>query len=65
MKREGKIDLGSAKKASEEVADLVNDAARDVGYFMQKAPIFEYTLLNSGAESEIVEELDLLLKNSM
>jgi len=37
-----------AQRSAQQVTDLVNDAARDITFYMQKAPLFEYTLLNSG-----------------
>ena len=32
----------------DQVSAMVNDAAKDVTYYMTRAPLFEYTLLNSG-----------------
>lgn len=36
-----------AQKSAQIVSDLVNEAARDITFYMSKAPLFEYTLLNS------------------
>lgn len=52
-----------AKKSAKEVSDLVNEAAKDVTFYMQKAPLFEYTLLNSGREEDTLDELEQLLRN--
>jgi len=52
-----------AKRSAEEVGALVNDAARDITFYMQKAPLFEYTLLNSLSNSATAEELLDLLRN--
>ena len=30
-----------------QLSELVDEAARDVTFYMQRAPLFEYTLLNS------------------
>lgn len=38
----------SASKGAEKVSDLVNEAASDITFYMQKAPLFDFTLLNSG-----------------
>ena len=54
-----------AQRSATQVSDLVNEAARDITYYMQKAPLFEYTLLNLGKEDETVEELDQLLKETI
>ncbi len=54
-----------ASKSSEEVSELVNEAAKDITYYMSKAPLFEYALLNSGTEEETIDELDVLLKNTL
>lgn len=54
-----------ASKSSQEVSELVNEAARDITYYMSKAPLFEYALLNSGTEEETIDELDVLLKNTL
>ncbi len=48
---------GRADQAAEKVSDLVDEAARDITYYMQKAPLFEYTLLNLGSDEETLEEL--------
>jgi hypothetical protein len=32
---------------------------------MQKAPLFEYTLLNSGDEDQTLDELEQLLANTL
>lgn len=37
-----------AQKGGEEISQLVNEAASDITYYMRKAPLFEYALLNSG-----------------
>lgn len=37
-----------AAKSATEVSTLVNEAAGDITFYMQKAPLFEYTLLNYG-----------------
>jgi hypothetical protein len=40
---------GSVSESSaEEVVMMVNEAARDINYYMQKAPLFEFTILNDG-----------------
>jgi hypothetical protein len=48
MKASNRRVLATAQESAEQVSELVNDAARDVTFYMSKAPIFEYTLLNSG-----------------
>ena len=48
---------GRADEAAGKVSDLVDEAARDITYYMQKAPLFEYTLLNLGSDEETLEEL--------
>lgn len=50
-----------AKRSADEVSNLVDEAARDVSYYMQKSPMFLYTLLNTGSDSEAVQELEQLL----
>eukprot|EP01041_Mallomonas_annulata_P006793 gene6793-13755_t len=50
-----------AKRSADEVGRLVDEAAKDVSYYMRRAPIFQFTLLNTGADSEVVDELDRLL----
>lgn len=52
-----------AKISADEVSGLVSDAARDITYYMQKAPLFELTLLNSVSDDETAAELFVLLKN--
>ena len=47
----------SAEQATDKVSTLVNEAAQDITYYMQKAPLFEYTLLNLGSDQETFEEL--------
>ena len=37
-----------AKESASEISELVNEAARDVNFYMQKAPLFEFTILNDG-----------------
>lgn len=32
------------------VSELVNEAARDINFYMQKAPLFDFTILNSSPE---------------
>jgi hypothetical protein len=54
-----------ATKSAQLVSDLVNDAARDITFYMSKAPLFEYTLLNSGTEDETLDELEQLLANTL
>ena len=54
-----------AQKSAQQVSDLVNEAARDVTFYMQKAPLFEYTLLNSGDEDQTLDELEQLLANTL
>jgi hypothetical protein len=51
-----------AKKSADEVSRLVTDAARDITYYMQKAPLFEYTLLNL-EEQDTAQELQVLIEN--
>lgn len=69
-----KAELGSARvKASEkdvivknsaaQVGLLVNEAARDITFYMGKAPLFEYTLLNSVSDGVTADELLTLLQN--
>lgn len=50
-----------ARRSAEEVSGLVDEAARDVAYYMQKSPMFLYTLLNTGSDTETVQELEQLL----
>lgn len=52
-----------ADQAADQVSDLVNEAARDITYYMQKAPLFEYTLLNLGSDDETLAELEAITKN--
>jgi hypothetical protein len=52
-----------AQRSTGIVSDLVNDAAKDITFYMQKAPFFEYTLLNLGEENETVRELQGLLSS--
>ena len=54
-----------AQKSAQQVSDLVNEAARDVTFYMQKAPLFQYTLLNSGIEDQTLDELEQLLANTL
>ena len=63
--KQGKEKDALATKSAQIVSDLVNDAARDITFYMQKAPLFEYTLLNSGPEDETLDELEQLLVNSL
>lgn len=66
MKGEGNINRDElAQKSAQQVSDLVNEAARDVTFYMQKAPLFEYTLLNSGSEEQTLDELEQLLANTL
>ena len=66
MKGEGNINRDElAQKSAQQVSDLVNEAARDVTFYMQKAPLFEYTLLNSGSEDQTLDELEQLLANTL
>ena len=41
-----------------QVSVLVNEAARDINFYMQKAPLFDFTILNSspgyGSQTESV-----------
>ena len=39
----------SPSKGAERVSELVNEAASDITFYMQKAPLFDFTLLNSGS----------------
>ena len=55
----------SAQESAAQVSDLVNEAAQDVSFFMSKAPLFEYTLLNSGTEDETLDELEVLLSSAL
>ena len=41
-------EINLSEKSAEEVVLLVNEAARDINYYMQKAPFFEFTILNDG-----------------
>ena len=62
------MDVGrpaSAQESAAQVSDLVNEAAQDVSFFMSKAPLFEYTLLNSGTEEETLDELEVLLSTAL
>ena len=34
-------------KFNVKVTELVNEAARDINFYMQKAPFFDFTILNS------------------
>jgi hypothetical protein len=52
-----------AKRCADEVGLLVNEAARDITFYMSKAPLFEYTLLNSLSDAATAEELLDLLRN--
>jgi hypothetical protein len=52
-----------AKRSADEVGLLVNEAARDITFYMSKAPLFEYTLLNSLSDAATAEELLDLLRN--
>jgi hypothetical protein len=54
-----------AALAAEQVSDLVNEAAKDITYYMQKAPLFEYTLLNLGSDAETLLELEAIAKNQI
>lgn len=63
--KEGKDKNALASKSAQIVSDLVNEAARDITFYMSKAPLFEYTLLNSGSEDETLDELEQLLSNTL
>jgi len=63
--KQGKEKDALASKSAQAVSELVNTAAKDIGFYMAKAPLFEYTLLNTGAEEETVDELSQLLDNSL
>lgn len=54
-----------SERSAEEVVILVNEAARDINYYMQKAPLFEFTILNDGTVDEKVQELELVLGASL
>jgi hypothetical protein len=50
-----------AQVCAEKMFELVNEAARDVQFYMQRAPLFEFTLLNSESDEETAAEmLDIL-----
>lgn len=55
------ISFKERKKLTEEgvneVSDLVNEAARDVSYFMAQAPFFEFTILADGDYNDTVDEI--------
>ena len=40
--------LPTAGESVDRVSGLVNAAARDITFYMQKAPLFDFTLLNAG-----------------
>lgn len=63
MVRSSSSSAGRAGEAADQVSDLVNEAARDITYYMQKAPLFEYTLLNLGSDDETFAELEAIAKN--
>ena len=50
-----------AKMGADEVATLVNEAARDVSYFMAQAPFFEFTILADGDYDDTVDEISQIL----
>lgn len=41
-----------AQDSAEKVAELVNEAAKDIGFYMQKAPLFDFTILNADTASD-------------
>ena len=54
-------DTKLAQLCTEKMFELVNEAAKDVQFYMSRAPLFEYTLLNSESEDETAQEmLDIL-----
>ena len=46
-----------AKVAADEISNLVNDAAKDVTYFMAQAPFFEFTILADGDYDDTLDEI--------
>jgi hypothetical protein len=36
-----------AKSSAQQVSELVDEAAQDVTYYMSKAPLFDFTILNT------------------
>ena len=47
-----------------QVVDLVNEAAKDINFYMQKAPLFDYTIINTSDEYEnAIAELKDLFQN--
>jgi hypothetical protein len=62
MVRTSSSPAGRAGEAADQVSDLVNEAAKDITYYMQKAPLFEYTLLNLGSDDETFAELEAIVK---
>lgn len=46
-----------AKAGADEISNLVNEAAKDVSYFMAQAPLFEFTILADGDSDETVDEI--------
>ena len=52
------------EKGSAEVTRFVNDAARDINYYMQKAPLFEYTILAETSEEDALDEVESVVRAS-
>lgn len=50
----------AARECAGRVASLVDGAARDVTFYMQRAPLFEFTLLNDDDDETAAELLALL-----
>lgn len=53
-----------AQLCAAKMAELVNEAARDVQYYMQRAPMFEFTLLNADSDDETAAELLDILQSA-
>ena len=53
-----------AQLCAAKMVELVNEAARDVQYYMQRAPMFEFTLLNADSDEETAAELLDILQSA-
>ena len=58
------------QQLAEQVGGLVDEAARGVGYFTSRAPLFDFTLLNEGGDQKdevgkegVVAEILQIFKN--
>ena len=54
-----------AQLCATKMVSLVDEAAQDVTYYMQRAPLFDFTLLNSESDQDTATELFQLLESTL